>query len=133
MSRLLAAALVLAALSSPVLAVDAGSTSVTCSAAVTTSLGAADQKLRDLDSSDLPVLAYSAVPGDRQFKQLAKIDDVPIRLYVYRVNDKLLHMQIFEMGASGKGILADTPLSGDVAELTWRQLGGSEMVTAFCY
>ena len=133
MSRALASALVFAVLSSPALAVDAGSASVMCSAAVTTGLGAADQKLRDLDASDLPVLAYSAVPGERQFKQLAKINDVPIRLYVYRVNDKLLHMQIFEMGAAGKGILADTPLSGDVAELTWRPLGGNEMVTAFCY
>jgi len=126
------AGLVLALLGTPVLAIESSGDSVTCTGAVTTDIGG-QQALRDLAPSDLPVLAYSAVPLDRQFKQLARIDGAPIRLYVYRVDSNLLHMQIFEPTGEGKAVLADTPLRGGIGELTWAPLGGHEMVTAYCY
>lgn len=128
----LIAGLALGLLASPALAIEASTTSVTCAAAVTTGIGGA-QELRDLDPSDLPVLAYAALPKDAQFKALTKIGDEAIRLYVYRVNDKLLHMQIFEPVGDGKAVLGDTPLVGDTSELTWAPLGGKEQVTVYCY
>ena len=130
--RALLAGLALGLLATPVLAIEASATSVTCAAAVTTGIGGA-QELRDLEPSDLPVLAYAELPGDKQFKALAKIGGEPIRLYVYRVNDKLMHMQIFEATADGKVVLADTPLVGETPELTWAPLGGKEQVTVYCY
>lgn len=126
-------ALGLALLASPALAVDASATSVTCAAAVTTGIGGAAQQLRDLEPSDLPVLAYRELPGERQFKALTTIGDASIRLYVYRVNEKLLHMQIFTPIENGKQVLADTPLAGDTSELTWAPLGGQEQVTVYCF
>lgn len=128
----LAAALALSLLATPVLAVEPSATSVTCAAAVTTGIGGA-QELRDLEPSDLPVLAYAALPQDKQFKPLTTIGDEAIGLYVYRVNDKLLHMQIFEPTPEGKAVLADTPLDGIAPELTWAPLGGKEQVTVYCY
>jgi hypothetical protein len=128
----LALPLALALLATPAFAVEPSATSVTCAAAVTTGIGG-KQELRDLQPSDLPVLAYAELPGDRQFKALTKIGDETVRLYVYRVNDKLLHMQIFEPTSDGKAVLADTPLVGDAPELTWAPLGGREQVTVYCY
>lgn len=128
----LAAALALTMLATPALAIDSGATSVTCAGAVTTGIGA-KQELRDLQPSDLPVLAYAELPGKRQFKQLARIGDDVIRLYVYRVSETVMHMQIFEPTGDGKAVLADTPLAGEMAELTWAPLGGGEMVTVYCY
>ena len=125
------AGLVLGLIATPALAIEASATSVTCAAAVTTGIGGA-QALRDLEPSDLPVVAYAVLPGDRQFKALTKIGGESIRLYVYRVNDKLLHMQIFAPEADGKQVLADTPIAGDAPELTWAPLGGHEQVTAYC-
>jgi hypothetical protein len=119
-------------LASPALAIEASATSVTCAAAVTTGIGG-QQELRDLEPSDLPVVAYADLPGDRQFKALTRIGGEPIRLYVYRVNDKLLHMQIFAATGDGKQVLADTPVAGDAPELTWAPLGGHEQVTAYCF
>ena len=119
-------------MATPVFAIESSATSVTCAAAVTTGIGGA-QALRDLDPSDLPVLAYAELPKDKQFKSLTKIGDEAIRLYVYRVNEKLMHMQIFEPTAEGKAVLADTPLDGAAPELTWAPLGGKEQVTVYCY
>lgn len=117
----------------PVAAIEAGATSVRCAAALTTGIGSSDQQLRDLEPSYLPILAYATLPGEGDFKQLTKIDGVPVRLYVYRVNDTVMHVQIFEQHDTEKGVLADTPLSGDMTELTWRSVGSSEMVTVYCY
>jgi len=128
----LALALGLSLLASPAFAIEPSATSVTCAAAVTTGIGGA-QELRDLDPSDLPVLAYADLPKDKQFKPLTKIGDEAIALYVYRVNDKLLHMQIFEPTADGKAVLADTPLDGAAPEMTWAPLGGHEQVTVYCF
>lgn len=125
-------ALVLGWLAPPALAVESSAKSVTCAAAVTTGIGG-KQELRDLEPSDLPVLAYAELPRDKQFKPLTRIGDEAIRLYVYRVNEKLLHMQIFEPVGDGKVVLADTPLAGDTSELTWAPLGGREQVTVYCY
>ena len=130
--KALLAALGLALAATPAVAVEPSATSVTCAAAVTSGIGGAEE-LRDLKPSDLPVLAYAELPGDRQFKQLTRIGGEAIRLYVYRVNDKLLHMQIFEPVGDGKAVLADTPLAGDAPELTWAPLGGREQVTVYCY
>lgn len=130
--KALIAGLALGLLASPTFAIEGSSTSVTCAAAVTTGIGG-NQALRDLEPSDLPVLAYAELPKERQFKSLTKIGDEAIRLYIYRVNDKLLHMQIFEMMPDGKAVLADTPLAGDTSELTWAPLGGREQVTVYCY
>ena len=130
--KALFAGLAMGLLASPAMAVESSATSVTCAASVTTGIGA-KQELRDLDPSDLPVLAYAELPKDKQFKALTKIGDEAIRLYVYRVNDKLMHMQIFEATADGKAVLGDTPLAGDTSELTWAPLGGREQVTVYCY
>ena len=128
----LAAAVVLGMLAMPSLAIEPSADMVTCAASVTTGIGRA-QELRDLKPSSLPVLAYADLPGEREFKHLARIAGEPIRLYVYRVNENLLHMQIFAPAGEGKAVLADTPLAGEMGELTWAPLGGKEMVTAFCY
>lgn len=128
----LALALGLLLISTPAFAIEASATSVTCAAAVTTGIGGA-QELRDLGTSDLQVVAYAELPGDGQFKALTKIDGEAIRLYVYRVNDKLLHMQIFAATGDGKQVLADTPVAGDAPELTWAPLDGREQVTAYCF
>ena len=130
--KALLAAVAFGLLATPALAIEASATSVTCAAAVTTGIGGA-LELRDLEPSDLPVLAYAEMPEDKQFKALTKIGDEEIRLYVYRVNDRLMHMQIFEPTDSGKAVLADTPLAGDTSELTWAPLGGKEQVTVYCY
>jgi hypothetical protein len=128
----LALALTLTLLAGPALAIEASATSVTCAAAVTTGIGG-DQKLRDLKPSDLPVLAYAELPEDRQSKSLTKIGEASIRLYVYRVNENLMHMQVYQPLGGGKAVLADTPLFGDTSELTWAPLGGREQVTVYCY
>jgi hypothetical protein len=130
--KALLAGLALGLLVAPALAVEPSATSVTCAAAVTTGIGG-QQELHDLEPSDLPVLAYAELPKDKQFKPLTKIGDEAIGLYVYRVNDKLLHMQIFEPVGDGKAVLSDTPLVGDTSELTWAPLGGKEQVTVYCY
>ena len=130
--KALIAGLALGLLALPAFGIEASATTVTCAAAVTTGIGG-NQALRDLEPSDLPVLAYAELPKERQFKSLTKIGDEAIRFYVYRVNDKLLHMQIFEMMPDGKAVLADTPLAGDTSELTWAPLGGREQVTVYCY
>ena len=117
----------------PALAFDAAMTTVTCAAGVTTGLGTPQQAVRDIAPTDLPVLAYRAVPAERDYKQLMRLGDVPVRLYVYRVNAEIVHMQIFEESANGKQLLADTVLSGDNAELSYRPPGGREMVTAYCF
>ena len=130
--KALLAGLVFGLLASPVLAIEPSATSVTCAAAVTTGIGGV-QELRDLEPSDLPVLAYADLPKDKQFKPLTKIGDEAIGLYIYRVNEKLLHMQIFEPTADGKAVLADTPLDGAAPEMTWAPLGGHEQVTVYCF
>jgi hypothetical protein len=130
--KALIAGLALGLLASPAFAIEPSATSVTCAAAVTTGIGGV-QELRDLEPSDLPVLAYAELPKDKQFKALTKIGDEAIGLYVYRVNDKLLHMQIFEPTADGKAVLADTPLDGAAPEMTWAPLGGHEQVTVYCF
>lgn len=128
----LAAGLMLGAMSLPALAIGATPSSVTCAASVTTGIGG-QQELRDLDPSDLPVLAYSERPTAAQSKALMKIEGQEIRLYVYRVNASLLHLQIFEDTDAGKAVLGDTPVSGDTTEMTWAPLGGHEQVTVYCY
>ena len=103
-------------------------TEVTCAAAVTVG-----QDVRDLKPSFLPVLPYKQEPGDGEWKQLALIGDVPVRLYVYRVNAKTIRLRIFEDGPSGRDLLADTDLSGEMTQLSYRPIGGDRMVTAYCY
>lgn len=126
------AVLVLGLLATPALALDPAAQTVTCAASVTTGIGG-QQALRDLDPSDLPVLAYADRPTDGQSKALMKVEGQEIRLYIYRVNATLLHLQVFEDTATGKAVLGDTALSGDTTELTWAPLGGHEQVTVYCY
>lgn len=132
MSRVLTLAGLLMLAASPAWAISPSWTSVTCAGAVTTGQGT-HQTVRDLKPSELPVLAYSMKPAEREFKQLAVFGDVPVRLYVYRVNENLLRLRIYEDGATGEDLLADTDLSGEVTQLSYRVLGGDEMVTAYCY
>ena len=122
-----AAALVLVSAGSA-LAVDPAVTEVTCAAAVTRG-----QAVRDLDPSWLPVLDYNKEPREREFKHLAMFGDTPVGLYVYRVNDTMIRLRIFEDGAAGKQLLADTELAGDMTQLSYRSVGGDTMVTAYCY
>lgn len=123
---LFAAALLMSA--GPALAVDPAVTQVTCAAAVTDG-----QAVRDLKPSYLPVLAYKQEPGEGEFKQLAMMGDVPVRLYVYRVNEQSLRMRIFEDGPEGRELLADTDMVGEMTQLSYRSIGGDRMVTAYCY
>ena len=129
---LLTAALVLAAgqplTAGSAFAVNPAVTEVTCAAAVTVG-----QDVRDLKPSFLPVLPYKQEPGDREWKQLAMFDDVPVRLYVYRVNENMIRLRIFEDGPSGRELLADTDLNGEMTQLSYRPIGGDRMVTAYCY
>ena len=122
----LTAALVLAA--GPALAVNPAVTEVTCAAAVTEG-----QAVRDLKPSYLPVLPYKQEPTEREFKQLAMFGDVPVRLYVYRVNDSILRVRIYEQGATSQELLADTELAGETTQLSYRPIGSDKMVTAYCY
>jgi hypothetical protein len=117
----------------PAAGVSASATGLTCAAGVTTHIGTKEQRVVDLEPAWLPVLAYAAKPREGEFMALMRFNDVPIRLYVYRVTETLMHMQIFEPAEGGKSVLADTPVAGDMGELTWRSLGGSAMVTAYCY
>lgn len=128
--KLLAAALLVLASAAPAAA--ALPTSIECAASVTSDLGP-KQTLRDLEPAFLPILAYRAVPQVKEYKPLAKFGEVPVGLYVYRVNDELVHMQVFELTAAGKGVLADTAMQGPITELTVRAPGGTNMVTAYCY
>jgi hypothetical protein len=123
---LLTAALVLAA--GPAVAVNPAVTEVTCAAAVTEG-----QDVRDLKPSYLPVLPYKQEPTEREFKQLAMFGDVPVRLYVYRVNESILRVRIYEQGAASQELLADTELAGETTQLSYRPIGGDKMVTAYCY
>jgi hypothetical protein len=123
---LFTAALLLAA--GPAFAVNPAVTEVTCAAAVTEG-----QAVRDLKPSFLPVLPYKQEPGDKEFKQLAMFGDVPVRLYVYRVNEQMLRVRIFEDGPAGRELLADTDLDGEMTQLSYRPIGGDRMVTAYCY
>lgn len=123
----IAAALLLVSAGSA-LAVDPAVTEVTCAAAVTTG-----QAVRDLDTSWLPVLDYNKEPGEREFKHLAMFGDTPVRLYVYRVNETMIRLRIFEDGAAGRQLLADTELAGEMTQLSYRPVGGDVMVTAYCY
>ena len=123
---LLMAGLMLAA--GPAFAVDPAATEVTCAGAVTRG-----QEVRDLDPSYLPVLPYDAEPKEREFKQLAKLGDVPVRLYVYRVNEAMIRLRIYEQGADSVELLADTDLTGEMTQLSYRSVGGDTMVTAWCY
>lgn len=115
-----------------VFATPAAAASVTCAAAVTRGQGT-EQSVRDLSPSNLPVLAYGAVPGDREFKQLAVIGDVPLRLYAYRVNDAMTRLRIYEPAATGPALLADTELHGDMTQLSYRPIGSDTLVTVWCY
>jgi hypothetical protein len=127
MRRLLfTAALILAA--GPAFAVDPAVTEVTCAAAVTEG-----QAVRDLKPSFLPVLPYNQQPGDGEWKQLALFGEVPVRLYVYRVNENMVRVRIFEDGPAGRDLLADTDLNGEMTQLSYRPIGGDRMVTAYCY
>jgi len=127
---LLAALLVVAA---PVAVVQgAAPETVECAAAVTRDLGPR-QTLRDLDPTVLPVLDYKAEPKEREFKPLPKLGDVRVGVYVYRVNDAVAHVQIFEYGDKDRAVLADTALNDEVTELTFRPPGGTDMVTVYCY
>lgn len=123
---LLTAALLLAA--GPALAVNPAVTEVTCAAAVTEG-----QAVRDLKPSFLPVLPYNQQPGEGEWKQLALIGDVPVRLYVYRVNENMVRVRIFEDGPACWELLADTDLNGEMTQLSYRPIGGDRMVTAYCY
>ena len=120
----------LAALATPVAAAPAAS--ITCAASVTNDLGPR-QTIKDLKPSILPVIAYGATPGEREFKHLATIGGTAIGLFVYRVNEDLAHMPLFERGAPGHAMLADTAIRGDITELSFRSLGGADLVTAYCY
>lgn len=106
--------------------------SVTCAGAVTRGQGVG-QTVRDLTPSDLPVLAYGAAPGEREFKQLVVIGDVPVRLYAYRVNDAMTRLRLYEPAADGPALLADTELHGDMTQLSYRSIGSDTLVTAWCY
>ena len=123
---LLTAALILAA--GPAFAVNPAVTEVTCAAAVTEG-----QEVRDLKPSFLPVLPYKQEPGEGEWKQLAMFGDVPVRLYVYRVNEQMIRLRIFEDGPAGRELLADTGLDGEMTQLSYRPLGGDRMVTAYSY
>ena len=123
---LTAAALLLAA--GPAFAVNPAVTEVTCAAAVTEG-----QAVRDLQPSFLPVLPYKQEPGEGDWKQLALFGDVPVRLYVYRVNAEMIRIRIFEDGPAGRELLADTDLDGEMTQLSYRPIGGDRMVTAYCY
>ncbi len=112
----------------PALAVSPGVTEVTCAAAVTEG-----QAVRDLKPSFLPVLPYKQEPGETEYKQLAMFGDVPVRLYVYRVNEQMIRVRIFEDGPTGRELLADTDLNGEMTQLSYRPIGGDRMVTAYCY
>lgn len=120
----------LATLATPVAAAPAAS--ITCTASVTNDLGPR-QTIKDLKPSRLPVIAYGATPKEREFKHLATIGGTAIGLFVYRVNEELAHMQLFERGAPGHAILADTALTAEITELSFRSVGGSDLVTAYCY
>lgn len=128
MGRLAASVVLVLALCGQAHAINPAVTEVTCAAAVT--IG---QNVRDLDPSFLPVLAYKAVPGERQFKHLAMFGDTPVRLYVYRVNETMIRLRIFEEGKDGQQLLADTDLAGEMTQLSYRSVGGDQMVTAYCY
>lgn len=123
----LIAALTLAS-AAPAFAVDPAATEVMCAGAVTRG-----QEVRDLDPSYLPVLPYNAEPKEREFKQLAMFDEVPVRLFVYRVNEQTVRLRIYEDGEGGMDLLADTDLTGDMTQLSYRSIGGDIMVTAWCY
>lgn len=128
----LAAMVALGMLATPALALGPDASTVTCAGAVTRGQGTT-QTVRDLAPTDLPVLAYNAQPAEREFKQLALIGDVPVRLYAYRVNDDLLRLRIYEDGPDGPALLADSELAGDMTQLSYRPLGGDTLVTAYCY
>ncbi len=128
-------ALILAAmafLAEPALALDASASTVTCAGAVTTGLGTR-LAVRDLSPTDLPVLAFHSVPKDREYKQLARFGAVQVRMFVYRVSGKELHLQLFEPTTSGNQVLADVALAGELPELSYRAPGGDQIVTVYCY
>jgi hypothetical protein len=127
MRRLFCTAALLLA-TSPALAVDPAAAEVTCAAAVTKG-----EAVRDLQPSILPVLGYKDEPGEQQFKQLAMFGDIPVRLYVYRVNEQMIRVRIYEDGPAGRQLLADTELAGEMTQLSYRPIGGDQMVTAYCY
>lgn len=112
----------------PAFAVTPAATQVTCAAAVTEG-----QAVRDLKPSFLPVLPYNQEPGEGEWKQLAVFGEVPVRLYVYRVNEEMIRVRIFEDGPEGRELLADTDLDGEMTQLSYRPIGGDRMVTAYCY
>lgn len=112
----------------PALAVDPAATEITCAGAVTKG-----QEVRDLDPSYLPVLPYNTDPKEREFKQLAMFGDVPVRLYIYRVNETMIRLRIYEAGGTANELLADTGLTGEMTQLSYRSVGGDVMVTAWCY
>jgi hypothetical protein len=130
--RRLGIVLAVTLLAGPALAIDPAASRVTCAAAVTRGEGTM-QTVRDLDPSELPVLAYNARPGEREFKQLALIGEVPVRLFAYRVNEQVLRLRIYEDGPDGPALLADSELAGDMTQLSYRPLGGDTLVTAYCY
>jgi hypothetical protein len=129
--RLSAALACLAFLAAPAVAA-AQASSITCAASVTHDLGPR-QTVKDLKPSILPIVPFGTKPQDREFKHVATIDGAAIGLFVYRVSDGLAHMQLFEREASGNAVLADTALKNDITELSYRSLGGSDLVTAYCY
>jgi hypothetical protein len=124
------AALLLCLLGAPA---SAQPNSLECAAALTEDFGRPTQAVRDLKPTVLPILAYGAEPGEGDFKHLATIGGVPIRLFAYRVNAEVVHISIFEPGMDGGDVLADTAMQGAITELTYRPLGGTEMVTVHCY
>ena len=106
---------------------------ITCAASVTSNLSTVPA-IRDLKPSVLPVLEYNAEPDAREFKHVTRLQDVAVGLYVYRVDEATAHMRLFEYGEERHpALLADTPLSASLTELSFRPPGGDDMVTAYCY
>jgi hypothetical protein len=91
------------------------------------------QGVRDLKPTVLPILPYGIEPAEGEFKHLMTIGTIPVGLFAYRVNANLVHITIFEPGAEGSDVLADTAMQGSLTELTYRPPGGTEMITVHCY
>lgn len=129
--RAAAIALVLLATLLPAAAAAAQST-ITCTASVTADLSTTPT-LRDLKPSILPVLGFRALPAAGEFKHVARLGGTAVGLYVYRVDEDTAHMRLFEYADEPGELLADTPLGGEMTEMTYRIPGGEEMITAYCY
>ena len=128
--RAAAIALVLLATLLPAAAAAAQST-ITCTASVTADLSTTPT-LRDLKPSILPC-SVSRRCRYRRVQARCRARGTAVGLYVYRVDEDTAHMRLFEYADEPGELLADTPLGGEMTEMTYRIPGGEEMITAYCY